>query len=57
MVNLLNSLGHCVSYHTVQEFERELTFEAYKQKEYTPLKSTLTCGTEGIIMINMLRPK
>ena len=36
VVDLLNRLGHCVSYSTIEELETELTFEATKEKRLTP---------------------
>lgn len=33
---MINKLGHCVSYHTVEELETELTFEATKSQRFTP---------------------
>ena len=35
VVDLLNRLGHCVSYSTIEELT-ELTFEATKEKRLTP---------------------
>ena len=36
MVEILNRLGHCVSYSTVEELETELTFEAQVDARMTP---------------------
>ena len=40
-------MGHCVSYHTVQEVETEMTFEANSRSTYTPFGMSLKqhCGT------------
>ena len=35
IVDLLNRLGHCASYSTIDELETELTFEATKGKRLT----------------------
>ena len=36
IVEILNRLGHCASYHTVEELETELTFEANKDQKTMP---------------------
>ena len=33
---MMKKLGHCVSYHTVEEIETEMTFEATKDNQVTP---------------------
>ena len=35
VVGLLNRLGHCASYSTIEELETELTYEAAKEKRLT----------------------
>ena len=35
VVDLLNRLGHCASYSTIEDVETELTFEATKEKRLT----------------------
>lgn len=47
VIEMLNRLGHCVNYHTVQEIETELTFEAAKATKNTPFGMSLSrdCGT------------
>jgi len=42
VIEMLNKLGHCASYHTVEEIETELTFEATKDKKFTPNGTTLS---------------
>ena len=36
VIEILNKLGHCVSYHTVEEIETEMTFEANKEVALSP---------------------
>ena len=36
VVDMMNRLGHCVSYNTTEELETELTFEANKDRNATP---------------------
>ena len=36
IIEILNRLGHCASYHTIEELETELTFEANKDKKTLP---------------------
>ena len=36
VVEILNKLGHCVSYYTVEEIETKMTFEANKEGTLTP---------------------
>ena len=36
VVEVLNRLGHCVSYSTTEELETELTYEANKTNDVTP---------------------
>ena len=36
VVEILNRMGHCVSYSTVEEIKTELIFEAYKNSKETP---------------------
>ena len=36
VIEILNKLGHCVSYHTVEEIDTEMTFEANKEGALTP---------------------
>ena len=38
---MMNRMGHCVNYHTVEELETELTFEARQRNQYTPFGMTL----------------
>ena len=56
VVEMINRLGHCVNYHTVQELETELTFEATRSNIKTPFGMNLTnnCGT-GIAWDNFDR--
>ena len=42
VIEILNKLGHCVSYHTVEEVETEMTFEANKKGVLTP--HGMTCN-------------
>ena len=35
VIEILNKLGHCVSYHTVEEIVTEMTFEANKEGAFT----------------------
>ena len=41
IITLLNRMGHCVSYHTVQELETEMTYEATKNLRNTPFGMSL----------------
>ena len=41
VLELLNKMGHCASYHTVQELETELTFNANKSIRSTLFGMTL----------------
>ena len=36
VIEILNKLGHCVSHHTVEEIETEMTFEANKDGALSP---------------------
>ena len=47
VIEVSNKLGHCASYHTVQELETEMTFEANKQGNVTPhgIVPDLSVGT------------
>lgn len=36
LIEVLNRLGHCTSYHTVEETETELTFHAHTSENMTP---------------------
>ena len=36
VIEILNKVGHCVSYHTVEETETKKTFEVNKEGELTP---------------------
>ena len=42
VIEILNKLGHCVSYHTPKETETEITFEANKEGALTP--HGITCN-------------
>ena len=52
VIEYLNKLRHCVSYHTVEEIETEMTFEANKEGALTPhgmtCNSLLEADTVGI---------
>ena len=56
VVEMINRLGHCVNYHTVQELETELTIEATRSNIKTPFGMNFTnnCGT-GIAWDNFDR--
>ena len=47
VIEIVNRLGHCASYHTIQEIETETTFESAKQNLVTPngMKLNPHCGT------------
>ena len=47
VVEILNRMGHCASYSTVEELETELTFEANKNSKQTPfgMKTTTEINT------------
>ena len=47
VIEIMNRLGHCASYHTIEETETEATFESSKRKLVTPLGMKLNprCGT------------
>lgn len=36
IVEILNRLGHCIDYHTIEEFETELAFDIASKTEETP---------------------
>ena len=36
VIEILNKVGHCVSYHTVEETETKTTFEVNKEEALTP---------------------
>ena len=42
VIEILNKPGHCISYHTVEEIETEITFEANKEGALTPHGMTCT---------------
>ena len=42
VIEILNKLGHCVSYHTVEVIETEMTLEANKEGALTP--QGMTCN-------------
>ena len=50
VIKIMIRLGHCVSYHTIEEFETKATFESTKQNLLTPLGMKLNsrCGT-GVV--------
>ena len=41
VIELLNRMGYCASYHTTQEIETEMTFEAGRRKKNTPFGMSL----------------
>ena len=47
IIEIMNRLGHCASYHTMEEVEMEATFESTKRNLMTPLGMKLNprCGT------------
>ena len=45
VVDLLNRLGHCASYSTIEDVETELTFEATKEKRLTPYGMSLNLAS------------
>ena len=56
VVEILNRMGHCVGYSTVEELETELTFEVNKNNKETPfgMKTTPELNT-GILWDNFDR--
>ena len=46
-VEIMNRLGHCISYHTIEEIETEATFESTKNNFFTSsgMKLDPECGT------------
>ena len=36
VVEVINRLGHCISYHTIEEIETEVMFESTKNNLFTP---------------------
>ena len=48
VIEIMNRLGHCASYHTIEEIQTEATFESAKRKLVTPLGMKLNprCGTD-----------
>ena len=50
VVEILNRMGHCVSYSTVEELETELIFEANKNSKETPfgMKTTPVFNTDSL---------
>ena len=44
VVELLNKMGHCVSYHTTEELETEMTFEANKFDANIPFGMSLAAN-------------
>ena len=49
IMELLNRLGHCISYHVVTEIKTEMIFEARNRCQYTPYGMELveTVSTMG----------
>ena len=47
VVEIMNRLGHCISYHTIEEIETEATFESTKNNFFTSsgMKLDPKCGT------------
>ena len=46
VVEIMNRLGHCISYHTKDEIETEATFESIKNNLFTScMKLVPQCGT------------
>ena len=41
ILELLNRMGHCASYHTIQEIETELTIKANSENQLTPFGMSL----------------
>ena len=41
MLDILNRLGHCISYHLVEEIETELAYWSLEEKRLTPYGMSL----------------
>ena len=56
VVEIMNRLGHCISYHTIEKIETEATFESTKNNLFTPsgMKLDPKCGT-GVAWNNLDR--
>ena len=55
VVEIMNRLGHCISYHTIEEIETEEMFESTKNNLFTPSGMMLDpkCGA-GVAWHNMV---
>ena len=45
VIEIMNRLGHCAIYHTIEEVKMEATFESTKRNLVTPLGMKPRCGT------------
>ena len=60
VIEILNRLGHCVSYNLVEEIETELTYAANEKDILTPsgmnMDANACTGLNSIIMTVLLKP-